>query len=105
MKKLILVAMLAIAASIYQPAKAQVSINVNIGARPYYTPSYYTHTSYYAAPRYAYYPHRNVIVHRSYVPTRYYRTYSRPQSRYYVKSYAKHGNGHFKFKGKGHGRH
>jgi hypothetical protein len=101
MKKLIFVAVLAIAASIYQPAKAQVSINVNIGARPYYQPNYYSYTSY-EVPVRRYYAPRTVVVHRPvYAPARYY--YSpRAVNKHYVKSYQKHGKGHFK--GRGHGR-
>jgi hypothetical protein len=100
MKKLIFVAVLAIAASIYQPAKAQVSINVNIGARPYYTPNYYAYTDYVPVRHYA---PRTVIVSRPvYAPTRYYYS-SRPVSKHYIKSYQKHGKGHSK--GRSHGRH
>ncbi|MFD0941132.1 hypothetical protein [Pedobacter boryungensis] len=112
MKKLIIVAVLGIAAATYQPAKAQVSISLNIG-----TPNYYGYNSYYTPPRevvyverhHNYYPKRNVVVYRAQPQTRrtYYTNY-RPANRYYsvkkvnYKHYNKP-NGHSK--GHGRGRH
>jgi hypothetical protein len=112
MKKLILVAVLGIAAATYQPAKAQVSISLSIG-----TPSYYGYNSYYEpAPvvyverhHRNYYPQRNVVVYRPQpVVRRSYYTNYRPSNRYYsvkqvnYKHYNK-SNGHSK--GHGRGRH
>ncbi len=95
MKQLLLVAMLAFGASLYQPANAQVSINVNIGARP----QYYEPTGYYAPVRY--YSPRTVVVHRpAYTASRYYYT-SKNSNRHYYKNYNKQGKGHYKGRGRG----
>ncbi|MBB2145101.1 hypothetical protein GM921_06385 [Pedobacter sp. LMG 31464] len=111
MKKFIILAVLGIAAATYQPAKAQVSVSLNIG-----TPTYYGYDSYYEpAPvvyverhHRNYYPQRNVVVYRSQPSIRrsYYTNYRRENSYYsvkggnyknYNKSY-KHGKGHGKGK-------
>lgn len=62
MKKFILMALVASVVAIYQPAKAQVSLNINIGAQPRYVSDVY-YSNYYGRP----------LVHRSYYapPTRY----------------------------------
>lgn len=65
MKKLILLASIAISAIVYQPAKAQVSLNINIGARPYYTPVHY-----YTAPNYVYVEQPRYVQRSHYVPAR-----------------------------------
>ncbi|WP_316784211.1 hypothetical protein [Pedobacter frigiditerrae] len=113
MKKLIVFAMLGIASVAYQPAKAQVSINVNIG-----TPAYYGYNTYYEpAPvvyvdrnvryhrNYNYYPKRNVVVYRAQPQRRTYYSSYRPVSRHYsVKNVSyKHYNKSFKH-GRGHGK-
>jgi hypothetical protein len=116
MKKLIVFAMLGIASVAYQPVKAQVSINVNIG-----TPAYYGYNTYYEPARpvvyverdvyhrnYNYYPKRNVVVYRPQPVHRrvYYNNY-RPSNRYYsVRSVNyKHYNKSFKHSnGRGHGK-
>ncbi|TKC10390.1 hypothetical protein FA048_09375 [Pedobacter polaris] len=111
MKKFILLAMLGIALAVYQPAKAQVSLSINIGSQPRYESyGYYTdyerpvvhHTYYAPAPRYVY-----VDRHKKYYkPTRVYRSsYSRPSTRYYSvkQNNYKHYNKSFKH-GKGHGK-
>lgn len=112
MKRLILLASIAIAAIVSQPAKAQVSINVNIGARPYYTPTYYNgyyvpaRTVVYGPPAVYHRPvvyHKRYVAHRSYyTPTRvYHSSYYRPAPRHYTVKHVKyHGNKH----GNGHGR-
>lgn len=115
MKKLILLATL-FTAVIFQPAKAQVSINVNIGSTPYYQPVYYqTHPNYVyvSQPRYVnrtyYTPVRRVVSSRTYyhAPPRVYRTtkvyrsnYNRGPKHHFVKHhhkgpkhFAKHGRG------------
>ena len=109
MKKLILVAVLGIVAATYQPAKAQVSISLNIG-----TPTYYGYNSYYTPPRevvyverhHNYYPKRNVVVYRPQpiVHRTYYNNY-RPTRRYYSVKQVNYKQ-YNKFKGhtKGHGR-
>ncbi|MFA6277547.1 MAG: hypothetical protein WC622_12400 [Pedobacter sp.] len=110
MKKLILLAVLGIVAATYQPAKAQVSISLNIG-----TPTYYGYNSYYTPPRevvyversHKYYPKRSVVVYRAQpvVHRSHYRNY-RPANRYYsvkqvnYKHYYK-SNGHSKSHGRG----
>lgn len=118
MKKFILLAAaIGIASAIYQPVKAQVSINVNIG-----TPAYYGYNSYYVPVEpvyvernvryhrnYNYYPKRNVIVYRA-QPSHHRNYYSsyRPANRYYsVKNGGyKHYNKSFKnSRGHGKGRH
>jgi hypothetical protein len=103
MIKLILLATVAIAALIYQPANAQVSLNVNIGTRPnYYAPA--PQYVYVDQPRYirpAYYPTRTVVVAqpRYYARPRVYRSNYRS---YHVTKF-KGGKPH-KGHGHGHGR-
>ncbi len=117
MKKFILLTAFAITAVIYQPAKAQVSINVNIG-----TPAYYGYNSYYVPARPVvyvdrdvryhrndnYYPKRNVVIHRAQPIVRrsYYSNYNRPANRYYnIRNVDyKHHNKSFKSNGRGHGK-
>lgn len=91
MKKLILLAVFAIAATTYQPAKAQVSISLNIGPRPYYVPSYHSYTTYhyaparkvYVQPRKVYYASRTYHTsHVRHIPTRIYHTSYRPAYRH-----------------------
>jgi hypothetical protein len=120
MKRLILLAAFAIATLAHQSAKAQVSISLNIGNRPYYAPDYYNYNAYYVPTRTVVYHERPVVYHRrpvvyqqrhvSYRPayrsTRVYRTsYNRPSHHYTMKGkphgYKSHGNG----KGHGRGRH
>jgi hypothetical protein len=117
MKKLILLASVAIAVIAYQPAKAQVSLSINIGSAPsYYEPDYYGYRTYYAPVRTVVYRqpvvyHRPVVYHKRYVnyktayaPSRVYHTsYSRPVNRYYIVKGPKN-NGHGN-RGRGHGRH
>ncbi|MDQ7948210.1 MAG: hypothetical protein REI78_01295 [Pedobacter sp.] len=115
MKKLILLALVAIASVSYQPAKAQLSVSINIGSRPHYVPAYYDSYYAYAPARRVVYTrpvvyHRPVVVYqpkryvsyRSYSPSRVYHTsYRRPVYRSYSVKHVNY-NGH-KF-GKGHGR-
>lgn len=117
MKKLILLALL-ITASIFKPAKAQVSLSVNIGSRPYYQPVYYqSHPSYVyvTEPRYVersyYAPARRVVVSKSYYNarprvyrnTKVYRTnYYRSAPRHHVVKH--HGKGPKHFAHNGHGK-
>ena len=108
MKKLILFALL-ITAAIYQPAKAQVSLSINVGTRPYAQPIYYSDPQYVyvAQPRHVYrthyvQPRRKVIVarpvyysnHRVYETRRVYRNDYRNAPRYHKVKH--HGNGHHK---------
>ena len=121
MKKFILMALVAVAAAIYQPAKAQVSLSVNIGAQPRYgfyndyyarPVAYYSrpvvHRTYYApAPRVVYVKHHNKSNRRYYTPGRraVSRTYNRPSTRYYnVKQVHYKNNKHAYKHGKGHGK-
>jgi hypothetical protein len=110
MKKFILMVLVASATAIHQPAKAQVSLNINIGAQPrygYYTDYYarpVVHRSYYApAPRVVYVNKNNFSKRKYYKPARVY--YGRPTSRYYEakrlsykhnKYVTKHGRGNGK---------
>ena len=81
MKKLILVVLVASAAAIYQPAKAQVSLQINIGSQPNWGPRGYNHVDYYYLPEvesYYYVPthqfiylERNKWVHHNSLPARY----------------------------------
>lgn len=81
MKKFILLAALGIAAATYQPAQAQVSISVNIGAQPQWGPRGYDYVDYYYMPEIESYYHvptkrfvyleRNRWVHRKSLPSRY----------------------------------
>ncbi|RZK41970.1 MAG: hypothetical protein EOO90_09530 [Pedobacter sp.] len=90
MRKLILMVLVASAASIYQPAKAQVSLHLNIGAQPNWGPRGYNHVDYYYLPdiqSYYYVPTRQFIylernrwVHRKSLPARY-RAYNLHQGR------------------------
>lgn len=90
MKKFILMALVASAAAIYQPAKAQVSVNINIGAQPQWGPRGYDYVDYYYLPEIqSYYnvPTRQFIyldgnrwVHRKYLPAKY-RNYNLYQGR------------------------
>jgi hypothetical protein len=64
MKKLLLLAALGFTALLANPVKAQVSVNVNIGAQPTWGPSGYDHVDYYYLPEVeSYYdvPSRNFI--------------------------------------------
>lgn len=113
MKKLVLLASIAIAMVIYQPAKAQVSVNISIGTNPYYTPSYYSYyvparTVVYTRPvvyhqRPVVYHQKRYVSYRSYAPARVYHTsYRSPVYRGYTVKHVKyHGNKHA---GKGHGK-
>lgn len=115
MKRLILLATFAFATLAYQTTKAQVSISLNIGTRPYYTPDYYSYNTYYAPSRTVVYHERPVVYHHkkyvSYRPayrsTRVYRSnYYRPSKHYYVSKGGKHAfKGYGKGKGHGRGRH
>jgi len=81
MKKFILLAMLGSALAIYQPAKAQVSVNINIGAQPQWGPRGYNYVDYYYLPDIQSYYHvpsrqfiyleRNQWVQRRNLPIRY----------------------------------
>ena len=110
-------ALVASAAAIYQPAKAQLSVSINVGSpRPIYYNDYYAqpvvHRTYYTpAPRYVYVDRNNYRHKKHYTPARVYRSsynrsaYSRPVNRYYnvkqvnykqLHKFAKHGRGHGK---------
>lgn len=90
MNKLILMALVACATAIYQPAKAQVSLQINIGSQPNWGPRGYNHVDYYYLPEvqsYYYVPTRQFIylernkwVHRKSLPARY-RNYDLYQGR------------------------
>ena len=117
MKKLIILAML-ITASIFKPAKAQVSLSLNIGPQPYYQPVYYRTSPSYVyveQPRYVsrsyYVPAKRYVASKAYYNarprtfrnTRVYRTnyYSAPKYKQQHK-----GSKHFgKHGGRKHGRH
>jgi hypothetical protein len=81
MKKLLLMATLGVSALLASPAKAQVSVNINIGAQPAWGPTGYSHVDYYYLPEiesYYYVPTRKFIyyrenrwVHSNYLPSRY----------------------------------
>lgn len=81
MKKLLLIAVIGIGFLAAAPAKAQVSLSVNIGLQPAWGPRGYDHVDYYYLPDVdAYYdvPSRNYVyvdggswVHRRYLPARY----------------------------------
>jgi hypothetical protein len=81
MKKLLLIAVLGIGSLAAVPAKAQVSLSVNIGLQPDWGPRGYNHVDYYYLPDVdCYYdvPSRNYVylesgnwVHRRYLPSRY----------------------------------
>ncbi len=81
MKKLILMVLVASATAIYQPAKAQVSLQINIGSQPNWGPRGYDHVDYYYLPEvesYYYVPTRQFVylernrwVHRKSLPSRY----------------------------------
>jgi hypothetical protein len=81
MKRLLLVAAIGISALLASPAKAQVSVNINIGAQPEWGPAGYSHVDYYYLPEiesYYYVPTRKFIfysgnrwVHSTYLPGRY----------------------------------
>ena len=82
--------LVASAAAIYQPAKAQVSLQINIGSQPNWGPRGYDHVDYYYLPEvesYYYVPtkqfvylERNKWVHRKSLPARY-RNYDLYQGR------------------------
>ena len=64
MRKLLLMASFGLAALVASPAKAQVSVNVNIGAQPAWGPAGYNHVDYYYLPEvetYYYVPTRTFI--------------------------------------------
>lgn len=81
MKKLLLLAAVGISALLAMPAKAQVSVNINVGSQPAWGPSGYSHVDYYYLPEiesYYYVPTRKFIyysgnqwVHADYLPGRY----------------------------------
>lgn len=120
MKKLILLAVL-ITVAFLKPTNAQVNLSINIGARPYYQPVYYSDPRYVYVeqPVYVhrthYVPARRVVVRNSYyrVPSRVYThkkvyrsSYSRSAPRYYGSKHHYKGPKHFKRQGHGkHGRH
>ena len=90
MNKLILMVLVASATAIYQPAKAQVSLQINIGSQPNWGPRGYDHVDYYYLPEvesYYYVPTRQFIylernqwVHRRSLPAQY-RNYNLYQGR------------------------
>jgi hypothetical protein len=81
MRKLLLIAALGIASLTAAPAKAQVSLSVNIGTQPQWGPSGYDHVDYYYLPEvesYYYVPTRQFIyysgntwIHSRSLPSRY----------------------------------
>ncbi|MBG6235771.1 hypothetical protein IWX76_002352 [Pedobacter sp. CAN_A7] len=81
MKRLIVFAMLGFAALAVTPAKAQVSVNINIGSQPDWGPRGYNHVDYYYLPEvesYYYVPTRKFIYlsggnwrHSNNLPSRY----------------------------------
>jgi hypothetical protein len=81
MKKLLLMAAIGVSALLASPAKAQVSLSINIGSQPDWGPSGYSHVDYYYLPEiesYYYVPTRQFIyysgnswVHTAYLPGRY----------------------------------
>ncbi len=81
MKKFILIAAVGLASAFYQPAKAQVSVSINIGAQPQWGPRGYDYVDYYYLPEinsYYYVPTRQFVylernrwVHRPHLPNRY----------------------------------
>jgi hypothetical protein len=93
MKRFILLAMLGLASIIATPAKAQVSVSINIGSQPQWGPRGYNYVDYYYLPdveSYYYVPTRKFIylsgnrwVHHSYLPSRY-RGYNLHSGRKYV---------------------
>ncbi|RZK51108.1 MAG: hypothetical protein EOO87_18490 [Pedobacter sp.] len=121
MKKFILLALVVSTTAIFSTARAQVSLNINIGAQPRYVPVAYTyesyyqpvvHRAYYAAPR----PH--VIAKRYYAPARnvvyvkennwnnrnpraYRASYGKSNSKHYYKKNVNHFKPKY-HKGKGH---
>ena len=120
MNKLILMVLVASATAIYQPAKAQISLQVNIGSQPNWGPRGYDHVDYYYLPEvesYYYVPTRQFVyfernrwVHRKSLPARYrnYNLYSgrkivinqpRPylQHQQYQANYGRPNVGHQKF--------
>ena len=96
-------ALVASATAIYQPVKAQVNLQVNIGSQPNWGPRGYDHVDYYYLPEvesYYYVPtrqfvylERNKWVHRKSLPARY-RSYNLHQGRKIVinqpRPYLKH---------------
>ncbi len=90
MNKLILMALVASATVIYQPAKAQVSLQINIGSQPNWGPRGYDYVDYYYLPEVESYYHvptrqfvyleRNRWVHHRSLPARY-RNYNLHQGR------------------------
>ncbi|MDB5020021.1 MAG: hypothetical protein JWQ28_1148 [Pedobacter sp.] len=81
MRKFLLMAAIGVSALLASPAKAQVSVNINIGSQPEWGPSGYNHVDYYYLPEiesYYYVPTRKFIyysnnhwVHANYLPGRY----------------------------------
>lgn len=81
MRKLLLLATLGIGSLIASPAKAQVSVSINIGAQPQWGPTGYNHVDYYYLPdveSYYYVPSRQFIflsgnrwIRSSRLPSRY----------------------------------
>jgi hypothetical protein len=81
MKKLIVFALIGFAAIAVTPAKAQVSVSINIGSQPAWGPRGYNHVDYYYLPEvqsYYYVPTRQFIylsgnrwIHARSLPSRY----------------------------------
>ncbi len=81
MNKLILMVLVASATAIYQPAKAQLSVQINIGSQPNWGPRGYDYVDYYYLPEVESYYHvptrqfvyleRNRWVHHRSLPARY----------------------------------
>ena len=119
MKKLILLVLLVAGFATYQPAKAQVSLNINIGAQPSYYSTGYNYSTYYRKPyvqKTYYVPAREYVYinnkhhnNKSYRPVVLQRgNYNRPVNRYYgvKKEHYKQYNKAYKHsKGHGKGRH
>jgi hypothetical protein len=84
MKKFIVLAAIGIAAAIYQPVKAQVSVNINIGStpNPYYAyPTVYSN-HYIPARNYVYVERNRPKVYRSYYVRPGYRNYTVQHANY-----------------------
>ncbi|MGF1924959.1 MAG: hypothetical protein ACQUHE_12335, partial [Bacteroidia bacterium] len=98
MKKFILMAIVASATAISQPAQAQVSLQINIGSQPSWGPRGYDYVNYYYLPDVESYYHvpsrqfvyleRNKWVHRRTLPSRY-RSYNLHQGRKIVVNQAR----------------
>lgn len=111
MKKFILLALVVSTTAIFSTAKAQVSLNINIGSQPRYVPIRYTYENYYQPVVHrAYYapPRRHVLAKRYYATPQ--RTvlirgndWNRRNAKVYRTSYySKHSNKHYYKKGNHH---